>query len=337
LAIGDAEQGRLLGQVLDAIRGRSSITDKGDLETILFLEASSTLIESLSGAGWDMDRVTSRVSERLLMPEKEYTFSAPLGLRGKLPVEVMIGGPHRLKITNKRGPTKESEDAGVELSGCVSAVIEYRAVEKVETVVKPVVGLALALGMAEYWPSERHADVLLNGEPTPLHPAFDAVISGMRLKTPEDLNDLEARRAHKEGASAALELRARRLAAVMRSPSARSAELRNAAGLLFDAVGAREGGLGIALAFMSMEAVLLERKAKNDRVALLREAVAYRVGAVAEERTKLRKTVKDLYDLRSDFVHTGVAIPESKRREPLRLALDVLRREVFIPDDIGAL
>ena len=95
--------------------------------------------------------------------------------------------------------------------------------------------------------------------------------------------------------------------------------------------------MGIALAFMSMEAVLLERKAKNDRVALLREAVAYRVGAVAEERTKLRKTVKDLYDLRSDFVHTGVAIPESKRREALRLALDVLRREVFIPDDIGAL
>src|SRR2546422_3171677 len=122
LLVGDAEYGRLLGQVLDAIKGRSPITDQDDLEAVLFLEAGSALIEALA-AGGDMNRAVSRVSERLLMPEKEYNFCAPLSLRGKLPVEVTVGGPHGLKITNKPGPTKEGDDPGVELSGRVSAVI----------------------------------------------------------------------------------------------------------------------------------------------------------------------------------------------------------------------
>jgi hypothetical protein len=246
----------------------------------------------------------------------------------------VIGGPYGLKITNKPEPAQKSEDAGVELSGRVSAVIEYRATESIETVVKQVVGLALALGMAGYWPSRsrRCADLLLNGKPFPRHPGLDAVISGLRFRAPEDLGDLEARRRQKRGASEAFELWTRRLAGVMRSRSDRSAELRNGAGLLFDAVGAREGGMGIALAFMSMEAVLLERKARDNRLALLCEAVAYRVGTTAEERGELRKTVKDLYEHRSVFVHTGGGIPERKRAGALRLALRVLREELRVPE-----
>jgi hypothetical protein len=79
---GDSEYERLLGEVHDAIKSRSPITERDDLEAVLLTEVLSELIES-PAAGWDVNTTTSRISERLLMAEKDYDFSTPLSLRGK--------------------------------------------------------------------------------------------------------------------------------------------------------------------------------------------------------------------------------------------------------------
>jgi Apea-like HEPN len=92
---------------------------------------------------------------------------------------------------------------------------------------------------------------------------------------------------------------------VISNNSERSKELRSAANLLFDAFATPDSGMAIALAFMSMEAILLESSTTDNVTARLSEAVAYRIGKSADKRRDLRQQVKKLYKLRSSFVHTG--------------------------------
>jgi hypothetical protein len=116
---------------------------------------------------------------------------------------------------------------------------------------------------------------------------------------------------------------------LLTNDSERTRELRSAAALLFDAFAAPEPGKAIALAFMSMEAVLLDAKTTESIAARLSEAVAYRLGTSAEQRTELRKRVSKLYKARSGFVHTGkVDQPSTAVSEARDMAATVLRREI---------
>ena len=88
--------------------------------------------------------------------------------------------------------------------------------------------------------------------------------------------------------------------------------------------------MAIAIAFMSMEAVLLDPKATESILARLREAVAYRLGKSSDDRRRLRKWIKELYQARCDFVHKGrVHEPSTVFNEARDIAADVLRREIF--------
>ena len=87
--------------------------------------------------------------------------------------------------------------------------------------------------------------------------------------------------------------------------SDRHVELRNACRLFLEAYGAADHGTSVLYGSLCLEGVLLEPRSKADVLARLTEAVAYRIGRSAGERQDLRKLVKQLYDDRSTYVHTG--------------------------------
>src|SRR6266436_6229703 len=97
-----------------------------------------------------------------------------------------------------------------------------------------------------------------------------------------------------------LERRLRVLRNILSTTSERGEELRAASVLLFDAFATLEPGMAIAIAFMSMEAVLLDPKATESILARLREAVAHRLGKSSDDRRRLRKRIKELYQARCD-------------------------------------
>jgi hypothetical protein len=157
----------------------------------------------------------------------------------------------------------------------------------------------------------------------------------MKFALPGDLDELENRRLGTANAAAALDPRLRALRNLLSNNSTQGEELRNAARLLFDSFAALEPGMAIALAFMSMEAVLLDSKTKESIVARLSEAVAYRLGRSAEQRKNLRKQVSKLYDARSSFVHTGKVDKSSTAvGEAREIACSVLRRETLDLDAV---
>jgi hypothetical protein len=88
-------------------------------------------------------------------------------------------------------------------------------------------------------------------------------------------------------------------------------------------------GVAVSLAFSVIEGLLLDPESKADVGARLAEAVAHTIGTSAEHRDKLRKSVKELYDRRSRFVHTGRVWEASNAREStLGLMNAVLKREI---------
>lgn len=238
-------------------------------------------------------------------------------------------------------------DEVISLSGVVNAIHEQHAARQIEADVKSVLGVLLSMRIAEPLPVPVYDIPLITFPSWPallsaeadLKPAIafplDAMVGGLtsRIKfaTPSDLNELERKRIGSgEDATSSLERRLRGLVNLLTDDTERHMELRSAAGLLFDAFAAPEPGKAIALAFMSMEAVLLDAKTKESIVARLSEAVAYRLGTSARQRAEIRKRVSKLYEARSGFVHTGrVAQPSSAVSEARDMAADVLRRELL--------
>lgn len=156
------------------------------------------------------------------------------------------------------------------------------------------------------------------------------LVTRIRFMVPNDLDELENKRLKSEAVTSALDHRLRGLNTVLSNNSERGKELRSAACLLFDAFATPEAGMAIALAFMSMEAVLLDPKTSVTVLARLSEAVAYRVGKSADNRRELRKQVKKHYEARSSFVHTGkVDKPSIIVTEARDICADVLRREIL--------
>jgi hypothetical protein len=74
---------------------------------------------------------------------------------------------------------------------------------------------------------------------------------------------------------------------------------------------------------------LLDQESKADVQARLVEAVAFSLGTGVEGRTALRKDLKQLYQDRSRFVHTGRAAERSGMRANCEdLTRRVLRHEL---------
>jgi hypothetical protein len=128
-----------------------------------------------------------------------------------------------------------------------------------------------------------------------------------------------------------LERNAGYLSQVVASAEDRAFELRRAGVLLLRASVSADLGLALTYGFMCLEAILLERSTMDNVLSRLVEAVAYRVGTSPAHRTQLRREVKQLYEIRSRYVHTGDAGASAwlrPRERCLEIAANVLQREI---------
>jgi hypothetical protein len=247
-----------------------------------------------------------KIVERLRAPAVECAFCVPVSTGRGLQLALNIDGPKKLKIQK---PGIKSGEA-IALCGSVNAIHEYHAARQIEADVKSVLGVLISMRIAQPLPipvyeipliTFQNRPALLSAEATPhpviaipLDPMVGGLASRIQFSVPDDLNELEMKRfGTGEDPNPSLERRLRGLVTLLTNDSERTRELRSAAALLFDAFAAPEPGKAIALAFMSMEAVLLDAKTTESIVARLSEAVAYRLGTSAEQRTELRKRVSN--------------------------------------------
>ena len=233
--------------------------------------------------------------------------------------------------------TQPGEDGSlrVVLTGEVRATSEHRAQYIIEDDLRAVLGISLALQLAGTirLPSAMAVNLRLTGPSThelPLHPAVAGLIPRSFFCLPTSLNSLEEAFVKADRIAELVARRIRPLLHVMQTSTERNQGLRNAAALLFDAISARDDGAGIALTLMSMEAVLLEKSDAASTMARLAEAVTYRLGASATERSWYRKAIKNLYSARSVFVPHGRVDPRLADRDfAIVLAKEVLSRELI--------
>jgi hypothetical protein len=274
--------------------------------------------------------VLETVVDALLHPVRAFTFSAPLSCSGNLSLDFDLGGPSRLRIV---AVPVMGLGTRLMLTGEVQDITTNEAFHSIEELLTTLLGLSMALGIARIIAlrSLERPSIKLNdglGD-MPMDGTLGAIVACTSFGLPGDLNDIEAALAKKGEFGRALESRMTALEGVLTSHSDRAVELKASARLLFESCAAREGGKAITYAFMSMEASLLERNTTGDILSRLREAVAYRLGKTNQERRSLRGQVKELYGLRSEYVHTGRIDPKINRiAEAQHLACSVLRKEL---------
>lgn len=284
---------------------------------------------------FDTAAVASQLTQRLTNPLQRFQFSAPLNLRGEICWSRGIGGHNELKLES----VERDGEVSMNVSGVVEAPTVATAIIIVEDILETLLGSALAIDLCcllSPIPGSNPSvclDISPNdtGNPTQMRNSISAGVSGNIFRVPESLTELERRHVQAGDIGRGLERQLRQLCRLMTSAEDRALELRRAAALLLRAGVSTDVGLALTYCFMCLEGVLLDRTATENILSRLVEAVAYRIGTSAADRSKLRREVKDLYDIRSRYVHTGDAgeLAWTKPRErSLELVSQVLRREI---------
>jgi Apea-like HEPN len=159
-------------------------------------------------------------------------------------------------------------------------------------------------------------------------------IIGAGFRIPQRLTDLEHRLVTAGQPEKGLDRYLRQLSRVMGSTDDRATELRHAAALLLRASVSRDLELSLTYCFMCLEALLLEPNTTEYVLGRLVETVAYSIGTSAADRTQLRRDLKELYTLRSRYVHTGQvagSVWTRPREQCLEIVSRVLQREIADP------
>jgi len=251
-----------------------------------------------------------------------------------------LGGQNDLTIESSE---REGQVALI-LSGQVNAPTEPAAIAVVEQTLETVLGLCLALDfciMLRPLPGLNPSlsiEITPHGKniPTSLGTVVSAGISSAVFRVPESLTELERRHIDAGNFDRGLERYTRHLVRLMASTEDRAKELRQAATFFLRAAVLTDLGLALTYCFLCLEAVLLEPTTKDNILSRLVEAIAYRIGTSVTHRAKLRREVKELYDLRSRYVHTGetgVSAWTRPRERCLEIVNRVLLREI---EDAGA-
>ncbi len=283
-----------------------------------------------------IDAVVVELATRLRSPQRQFSFTAPLCLHGGLELSVSMGGQHDLIIQ----PDNRDGQRILLTSGKVEAPTEPDALLTVEEILETILGLSLALDLCSMMaalPGHGHHDLSVRIVPhderilSRLSPVISTAISEAIVRIPGPRSDLDLRHIAAGDHERLLEAPLRLLCCVMASTERRAVELQRAGAFLLRGSVTPDLGLALTYGFMCLEAVLLERSQTDNILARLVEAVAYRLGKSTEDRTKLRREIKDLYDLRSRYVHTGQAggAAWTKPRERcLDIVARVLQREI---------
>lgn len=323
-------------KVLAALKKPSPIKDIDDLNDVVFhvmmyqiTKASKKKVPSFSSE--DMKNIAVLISKRLDDPLQEYSFSTTISTLSNIGFNFEIGGRDKLKM---KVISEENEPPRMALTGKLKVLTNWYAASHIELHIKHIIGLSLALKLA--FPMLQRAESIphtdIKGkyfeESIPLDPTVSALASMICFSQPPK-DELMVIRIKKRGLSDVVEVLLEQIKVIMNTNDDHGSEIRSSARLLFDAIACFEAGKSIAFAMMSVEAALLESKKRSDILARLREAVAYRLGTSAKERSQLRRLVDELYSSRSEFVHTGIVSNAEKRRDKaIELATEVLSREV---------
>jgi hypothetical protein len=168
--------------------------------------------------------------------------------------------------------------------------------------------------------------------PSELSADISAGIAGTLFRVPPRLNDIELKHIKAGNIEKVLDRQVRQLRRVMASADDHGKQLRRAAALFLKASVTRDFELAITYAFMCLEGILLEPNKTENVLSRLVEAVAYRIGTSQGHRRELRQELRNLYDVRSRYVHTGtpgVARLADVRRRCLMIVNEVLSREIL--------
>lgn len=329
------ETDKLLTEIGRDLNGSTAFRDLSDLAQFLSDNLMAVLVATTDLKKLDLSLLATQLVDRLKNPLQSFSFDVSLSPHSDLSFSLEIGGERALKIVSvDRGTPNE-----MVLSGQVVAATEPSAIVAVEELIASLLGVCLVLDMCVVvtpLPGSRNSAFATITPHDPTIPSelsadVSAGIAGTVFRWPTDLTDLQRKRIRSGQLVKGLEPELRQLSGVMASTDDHAVTLRRAAALLLKASVTREIELAITYSFMCLEGVLLEPHATDNVLGRLREAVAYRIGTSARHRAALRKELKDLYDIRSRYVHTGrpgdSALSDVRRR-CLTIVLEVLRREM---------
>jgi hypothetical protein len=327
-----------LVEIGKTLKGTTAFRDQNDLAQFLSDGLGSALQAQATSDKLDMAQLTAYVIERFNSPLQTFSFCAPLSLNEGLSISFRVGGLHGLVVS-----FNDTNENRMLASGQVEAATEPAAITAVDEIVAALLGVFHILGLCitiAPLPGARHS-VLLTITPhednIPLELSSDiaAGIAGTVFRLPSDATELE-RKLIKDGqVEKGLERKMRQLVRVMASTDDHAKKLRRAAALHMKATVTREIELAIAYSFMCLEGILLDANVQDNVISRLIEAVAYRIGTSPSHRTQLRKEVRELYNIRSRYVHAGtpgdLGLTDVRRR-CLMIVEEVLSREI---QDLG--
>ena len=259
-------------------------------------------------------------------------FAATISHLALLPLNEALGGPNSLTIdTEEVGPNGWSK---LILHGAVDVRFPKDVPRQISKLTRLFGGLLIASGLARFFPYQSHRDgeITIEGQDQPLvhEPEAAALVAGLSVGICEELIDeFFETQVKSKGVEAVIAPRLTKISRLLTASGNENQSLKSAAMLLSEACTAPEAGKGIAFALISLEATLLDKSKSDSITARLTEAVAYRLGRSADERVKIRKRVKDLYNCRSRFVHGGFTeSDELQRNEAIEMACQVIRKEI---------
>ncbi len=205
----------------------------------------------------------------------------------------------------------------------------HRVVQKeIETIVHQAMGALLVLELASFGPTGRK-----NSPPMAMARPSQVSSSGSEnsrcLSTARQLLVLTRPRAVKAQLRNTTDDKIRLFEKLFNTASDAAESIRHACLMFLRAEDAWGNGEAAMFLVTTLEGLLLDKKNKDDLSSRLQEAVAYLLASGSHERDGLRLLVKQLYAVRSQFVHNGeTAAPDLDKEAVSDLVRQVIHREI---------
>ena len=322
-------------ELVQSMRGKQPFRARGDLSEWIFARTATAV---RAGRRPDDPNLVAEITARLETPESPFDFAVEFTNNSMESYRLELTPDLTLTVT-----TDYDESSGAyspdpaRLEGRVHAYSSTTALDESCRVIREVVGAFLAVGLAGPFrtPGDPAGEFHLGSElqfdgfgdpPAPPGEIFD-----LRSKVefhPCMGTSFDEARASRAAGQPGDRLR-NQITRLWQGPPGRSQEIRTACGLYARAQVASDPGVAIVNYSMCLEWLLLQRSDNASITARLSEAIAYRLGRSADDRERLRKTIRDLYAVRSQYVHTVRVQPDLELGEQwARIAGDALRREI---------
>lgn len=205
----------------------------------------------------------------------------------------------------------------------------HRAVQKeIEAIVHQAMGALLVLELASFGPTGRK-----NSPPMAMARPSQVSSSGSEnsrcLSTARQLLVPKRPRAGKAQLRNTTDDKTRLFEKLFNTASDAAESIRHACLMFLRAEDAWGNGEAAMFLVTTLEGLLLDKKNKDDLSSRLQEAVAYLLASGSHERDGLRLLVKQLYAVRSQFVHNGeTAAPDLDKEAVSDLVRQVIHREI---------